>query len=411
MFETNDLAKYAVAVFHLKLKMSGNRGRPSTRRNQRNNEMPSASSSGNFLFPEGLDQEAFWTTIRNLANQAPRGRLNDRPGSGVIAESSDTSRPTVRSSHFSVREPIKVDYKLTTGTSFELWFDLFKSELRHHNLLDVVEPNEAVSEDYSDLEMQQRRAEVRYILVNRLDSTHHSLVISCEDPKKALEILKAHYLATLNIGSAPLRKRLQDFKFNPKKSSFSAYLAKIEEMIREYERVSPPMAEREKCELLLNNLAGCYPELDTVVLARNANNNFEELKLIALQIEARRNDRRELNVVHRTVAGTAMNTQSVKRQAPQTGPSQKRPRCFNCNAPGHTMQSCIVPKGSKIKWCDSCKGLVADHVESACPQAQKAPSQAGSRKQKRKPGQSKTPYKPRTGTFKKSQPNKSETQQ
>lgn len=354
------------------------RGRGASSRNTRaaaamSNSVPStsqATAATTFSLPPQMDADLFWSTIRNLANVAPVNDIGQGAGNRdeEVNTSADRSDLTNRTT---IRDSVKVDYKLTAETRFELWLDLFRSELRHHRLLDIIDPHVRPMVPFSVSEMEQRRAEVRYILVNRLDEVHHSMVIACDDPTAALETLKSHRFAELNIGSAALRKRVQDFKFIPKKCSFSQYLAKLETLIREYERCSPKLSEREKCEILMNNVAGCYPELDTVVISRNACDKYGELKIIILQLEARRNDKKELNLnssvvnqpnTNPRITGTVLKTGGiVKRNLPH-----KKPTCFKCGAPGHTIHQCLVPKGSSIRWCDWCKGLVADHRSADC---------------------------------------------
>ena len=109
------------------------------------------------------------------------------------------------------------DYKLTSQTKFDHFYDFLTSELRSNELLYVINDNESTSKtaNYDENTKTRNKYRVRDIIINRIDQIYYSKISSVIEPVEIINKLKEIKRCETNLSSVAIRKQLYDMQYVP----------------------------------------------------------------------------------------------------------------------------------------------------------------------------------------------------
>ena len=192
----------------------------------------------------------------------------------------------------------KRDYKLTTQTKFEHFYDYLTSELREIDLLYVISPadssdkNKRLDEDTKS----KNKFRVRDILINRLEPKYYSRVTGIQDPQEIVQKLKEIKRSETNLTSVVIRKQLYALQYDVGKETASEFIEKFEDITRNYENLdgTKGFTDEEKRDAFYNAIMMSVPEIQSVEFMTKSTNDgkglsLEALKTFITQAEANKN--------------------------------------------------------------------------------------------------------------------------
>lgn len=129
---------------------------------------------------------------------------------------------------------VKRDYKLTAKTDFELWFDYLKSELTTNDLIDVIDSSLSCPLELNQTLKGKRKAYVRDIIINHIDSKYHKRILGIFDPLEIISQLRLFKRGENNVTHSSIRSRLYSLK-QGKNEPIESFIERFDSLIREYE--------------------------------------------------------------------------------------------------------------------------------------------------------------------------------
>ncbi|XP_071646467.1 uncharacterized protein [Temnothorax longispinosus] len=239
----------------------------------------------------------------------------------------------------------KRDYKLGPQVKLEHFYEFFKSELRTNDLLYVIDEKIAPPKGTNDQIKEKHLHSVRDILINQIDQTYHSKILSIQDPKQILNVLKEFKRCETNLTSVSIRRQLHSMEYKENKSAMK-FWDRFEELIRSYENIpdSTTLSDEEKRDAFYNAILPVFPEVQTLdFMLKNQTGKgltYNGLKSFIVEAEA-----------NRANATTSKKTVSVFSAARSKRWVNKR--CYECDDYGHLQKDC-PRKGRGLKKCYEC---------------------------------------------------------
>ena len=230
---------------------------------------------------------------------------------------------------------------------YELWEVKFLGHIRIqklHNVLDATTPD------------ADKNARVYAELVQLLDDTSLSLVIrdAKDDGKKALEILREHYLGTSKPRIISLYTELTSLTKSEGENA-TDYLIRAEKAATSLKNAGETISDSLLVAMLLKGLPSSYKTFSTVVTQREKEWTFVEFK-----VQLRSFEESEKLKGRNTGENTNTNVMSAK-----SNDSNFRPKCFSCGRVGHKSYQCLKKEEEKKntkpkRWCDNRKSHTHD---------------------------------------------------
>jgi hypothetical protein len=183
------------------------------------------------------------------------------------------------------RDRTKTDYKLTKNSRFDLWVDLLRGELNQEKLLDIIDENVKPYRIFSNEEMEERKANTRFLIINKIDALYHNTVVNVDEPREMLKLIMEQKRAEQNIGSAALRHIINTMKFEKEKEKIHEFNLKFDDLIRRHAMTAAGMSDEEKRDAYQNALKEAFPTIETIVLSRRGAITYDELKLVTATLE------------------------------------------------------------------------------------------------------------------------------
>ncbi|XP_015119078.1 uncharacterized protein LOC107042524 [Diachasma alloeum] len=269
--------------------------------------------------------EKHMNTLKSQINSQNRG--TDTSDAKLVADA-------IRLDIMNKGPSVKRDNKLDNSTRFEHFYDYFKSEVRSHRLMHVIDPRVDFAGDQSTL------------------NEHKFKVVSLDDPVEILIKLKEIKRYETNVSSFTVRKEISNMKYIIGKMTASEFSEKFEDAIRKYENATDavPLSDEEKRNAFSNAIMGSASMVRFLQSAAELKGeqppNYEQLKLVVMQDEAARKQTND-------EAGEVRAANLVS----------KDDRCFECGGFGHLGRFC--PGKGKGKLCYKCKEY--GHINKECP--------------------------------------------
>ena len=223
---------------------------------------------------------------------------------------------------------------------YELWEIKFLAHLRLQKLADVLKDDD--SSDSDDEEFTEKNARVFAELVQRLDDKSLALIIreAKDDGKKALKILRSHYLGSSKPRIISLYTQLTSLQ-KGSEESVTNYVIRIEKTEAALTQAGETLSDGLLVAMALKGLPASYSAFSTVITQKDSDVTFSDFKSALKAYEetekSRRNDAKIFNL------------------------SDKSIKCYNCGALGHkTFQCRNYSEGSnshynRNKWCHYCR--------------------------------------------------------
>ena len=225
------------------------------------------------------------------------------------------------------------------GDQYELWEIKFKAYLRLNKLKNVLEESDP------DVE---KNAEVYAILVQLLDDKSLNLIIrDAEDNgKKALQILREHYLGTSKPKIISLYTELTSLKMG--EDSVTEYMLKAETAASRLKQAGEEVSDGLLIAMILKGLPESFKAFRAIVLQMDESKmNFQKFKSHLRSYEECEDEK----------LPTSDNVFNIK--------------CYSCGKPGHIKSQCTAKKGPNSnlhgkarRWCDHC--MSSTHDTSFC---------------------------------------------
>ncbi|XP_015109054.1 uncharacterized protein LOC107035920 isoform X2 [Diachasma alloeum] len=242
--------------------------------------------------------------------------------------------------------PLKRDYKLTSETRFEHFYDFFKSELRANKLLHVIDSAVDFKGDRKTLEEQKFR--VRDILISHIDKNYRYKVMKFEDPVDILNKLRELKQFEENVTPFTGRKEISNMVYIKDQISAMEFCDKFEDAIRTYENTSSatPLSEEEKRDAFYNAVMVSVPlvqQLESTAQVKGERPlRYDQLKTLVQDEEVTRS----------RIEGANREVRLAK----------KSDRCFECGGNGHFGRDCLNKGMGKL--CYVCNNY--GHIAMDC---------------------------------------------
>lgn len=244
-------------------------------------------------------------------------------------------------------------YQLNDDMRMDQFVDLLKAELYSKGLWDVIDENFKIK-DYPPEQMKIRKELVRNLLNSRLSGSYHSKLMHITDPKLALDELWRLRSTQSNIATHTVRNYLHSLKCKSA-DSFHAYIEKLENTIKSYERCPKArcLSETEKYSLLVGGVAAVFPELMTQIAMRDISRlpemTYDEVKQYCSQLSDPK------------VKAGRFDDKSTKPKA-NFAKSNRSKTCFRC---GNQHPGPCKYENSGLRLCYNCHQMTT-HLAADC---------------------------------------------
>ncbi|KAK7605165.1 hypothetical protein V9T40_007023 [Parthenolecanium corni] len=234
-------------------------------------------------------------------------------------------------------------------------------------------------------ELDKRKQTVRDIIINEIDDRFHSKVVTLSEPKEILKILEVYKKREINVTSCNVRKRLNNLRYDPKKTTAAQFIEKFEDLVRNYENLDErhDLSEAEKTDAFFNAVKWGLPSVakqqfnyrmltDKPLTHEGESGPVALLTTLSRSGRGKRSYPRPWNrsstsssppkkLSRQNNLNTLKNNKSLQKGFKQSSPSsfsqQRRGvRCFNCQRRGHMGKDCQNPARSNV-----CFRLQAPH--------------------------------------------------
>ena len=233
---------------------------------------------------------------------------------------------------------------------YELWEMKFKAQLRLGKLDKILkeEPTEATQATYNE-----SNQDIFSLLVMCLDDKALNLIMrdAENDGKKALKILREHYLGTSKPRVISLYCELTSLKMKPTESVVE-YLIRAETASSHLKQAKETVSDSLLIAMVIKGLPERYKSFNTMISQKDS----EELDFQKFKVALRTYDENEkAREAHCSESND--NVLSVKNK----NRFGKQIVCYNCEEVGHKSFECDKPKVNKQnkfgkrRWCEVCK--------------------------------------------------------
>ena len=254
--------------------------------------------------------------------------------------------------------PNRTSFFNSDKDDFELWEMKFKAHLRLNKLHKILkeEPTEATQATYDE-----SNQDIFSLLVMSLDDKALNLIMrdAENDGKKALKILREHYLGTSKPRVISLYCELTSLKMKSTESVVE-YLIRAETASSHLKQAKETVSDSLLIAMVIKGLPERYRSFNTVISQKDS----EELDFQKFKVALRTYDENE-KAREAHYSETSDNVLSVENK----NSAGKQIVCFNCNCKGHKSFECTKPKVNKAnksgkrKWCENCRSPTHNSVD------------------------------------------------
>lgn len=227
--------------------------------------------------------------------------------------------------------------------------------MRTNDLLYIIDENVDPPKGINDQIKEKHIHSVRDILINRIDQTYHSKILSIQDPKQILNMLKEFKQCETNLTSVSIRRQLYSMEYKENKSAMK-FWDRFKELIRSYENIpdSTPLSEEEKRDAY-NAILAVFPEVQTLdFMLKNQTDKgltYNGLKSFIVEAEANR-----ANAITSKKTVSAFSAARLKRWVNE--------RCYECDDLD-TFKRNAREKDEVLKKCYECNKF-GTHKAAEC---------------------------------------------
>lgn len=192
---------------------------------------------------------------------------------------------------------IKRNYQLKKDSNFNIWLDYLKSELMSNDLLEIIEPNNENTQNWSAASLAKMKNWVRDIIINRLEEKYHKKIINIREPLEILKILRSSRKSEVNVTHTSVRTRLYAIRMK-KDETVNDFSDRFDAIVREYEACEEIIKSTEQKirSAFYQAVSSAVPELRNADLIKKQTTgqemNLEEIKSYILQLEAEKSQRK-----------------------------------------------------------------------------------------------------------------------
>ena len=137
---------------------------------------------------EAVDKLA---VAHNKVLEAEKSKLKSmQPLEHKAHNNQDVHEASSTSNILNMRPKIQRNYKLTSKTSFEVWFDCLKTELTSWMLLYLIDPKIPEPTGLSEIEVILRENSVKDIIISHIDEDYHKKILGLTEPMEILQKLR-----------------------------------------------------------------------------------------------------------------------------------------------------------------------------------------------------------------------------
>ena len=226
---------------------------------------------------------------------------------------------------------------------YELWELKFLGYLKLNKLLDVI------NNDNPDAD---KNADVFAELVQCLDDRSLTLIArdAKDDGKKAIKILREHYLGKSKPRIISLYTELTTLKLN-EEEIVTDFLLRAETTAVYLKNAGEIISDSLLIVMILKGLSSEYKTFSTVITQKDTNNSFSEFKVALRSFEETLKQNENMSKDHNIMKVEYKN--NIK--------------CYNCNKEGHKRNECKIKinrpnndKSRRNRWCNICKNTTHD---------------------------------------------------
>ena len=250
-------------------------------------------------------------------------------------------------------------------TRYEIWETKFLGYMRRQKLLEVLTGTGTPDDD--------ENADAFGELVQVLDDRSLSLIIrdAKDDGRKALKILRDHYMGTGKPRIISLYTELTSLKMNSQES-VTDYVIRAETAANSLKQAGEVVSDSLLIAMVLKGLPLIFKTFSTVITQKDTTMNFMDFKIALRNFEETEKAHDNLD---RPNDDNIMKVGFDSRNGPRPNRGNSIPTCYTCGASGHKSPECSnvprpkcdVSKGKtkfNKKWCVNCKSKT--HNTSEC---------------------------------------------
>ncbi|XP_032457941.1 uncharacterized protein LOC116738681 [Nasonia vitripennis] len=188
---------------------------------------------------------------------------------------------------------IKRHYKLTKKVPLNIWLDNINAELKANNLADILDDSQQSDVSETVIERQNRKDQVRDILISRVDDYYHNKILQIKDPLEIVIKIKEFRRAEANVTDSSVREKLYSLKMN-NRESVNEFCDRFDSIIRDFENciTKTPLTEEEIRSAFFQAVSIKFKEIRSANIIRlqatKSEMSLDDIKTLILQLESDR---------------------------------------------------------------------------------------------------------------------------
>ncbi|XP_031784656.1 uncharacterized protein LOC116417164 isoform X1 [Nasonia vitripennis] len=188
---------------------------------------------------------------------------------------------------------IKRNYKLTKKVPLNIWLDNINAELKANNLADILDDSQQSDVSETVIERQNRKDQVRDILISRVDDYYHNKILQIKDPLEIVIKIKEFRRAEANVTDSSVREKLYSLKMN-NRESVNEFCDRFDSIIRDFENciTKTPLTEEEIRSAFFQAVSTKFKEIRSANIIRlqatKSEMSLDDIKTLILQLESDR---------------------------------------------------------------------------------------------------------------------------